>query len=130
MSIDVYWEDEAQTIIYWEFSEIWTWDEFRVAFKTSLALGEHLPYRVDVIADATKTPHMPLGALAEFKRLDERLPENTCLIVVAGTSVFTRTMIEVFSKVYRAKSWRTATSIAEARQLIQKDRQIALGTSL
>ncbi|MDX2075642.1 MAG: hypothetical protein SFZ02_04380 [bacterium] len=123
MSIDVSWDDEAKTIIRWDFSEKWTWDEFHEAFRVSIEMNIGINYRVDVIPNATQSPHMPLGALSEFRRLDEQLPKNVKLIVVAGSSPFTRSMIELFGKIYRAQSWRTAKSLAEARDHIARDRQ-------
>lgn len=123
MGIAVVWDDDEKTIIRWDFDEKWTWDEFHEAFRISLEMSENITYRVDVIPNATKSPHMPIGALAEFKRLDSQLPDIVKLIVVAGTSAFTRSMIELFGKIYRAQSWRTASSLDEARGYIIKDRQ-------
>lgn len=125
MSIVVYWEDEAQTIIRWDFDEKWSWDDFHEAFRISLVMGENIQHRVDVLANAVKSPNMPMGALAEFKRLDRQLPAFVKLIVVAGSSPFTRSMIELFGKIYRAQSWRTATSVDMARDYILTDRQKA-----
>ncbi|MCL4256098.1 MAG: hypothetical protein KJ043_20240 [Anaerolineae bacterium] len=123
MGIAVVWDDDEKTIIRWDFDEKWTWDDFHEAFRISMEMGEKLTYRVDVIPNATQSPHMPVGALAEFKRLDSQLPDIVKLIVVAGTSAFTRSMIELFGKIYRAQSWRTAPSLDEARRYILHDRQ-------
>lgn len=123
MGIAVVWDDDEKTIIRWDFDEKWTWDDFHEAFRISMDMGENLTYRVDVIPNATQSPHMPVGALAEFKRLDSQLPDIVKLIVVAGTSAFTRSMIELFGKIYRAQSWRTASSLDEARRYIIRDRQ-------
>ena len=125
MGIAVCWDDDEKTIIRWDFDEKWTWNDFHEAFRISMEMGENLTYRVDVIPNATKSPHMPIGALSEFKRLDNQLPSIVKLIVVAGTSAFTRSMIELFGKIYRAQSWRTASSLDEAREYILKDRQRA-----
>ncbi len=123
MSIDVSWDDDTRTIIRWDFGEKWTWEEFHEAFRRSNEMNDDRSYRVDVIPNAANSPHMPLGALSEFRRLDDQLPSNVKLIVVAGSSPFTRSMIELFGKIYRVQSWRTAKSLAEAREHIARDRQ-------
>jgi hypothetical protein len=123
MSIDVSWDDDTRTIIRWDFGEKWTWDEFHEAFRLSNEMNNDRSYRVDVIPNAANSPHMPLGALSEFRRLDDQLPSNVKLIVVAGSSPFTRSMIELFGKIYRVQSWRTAKSLTEAREHIIHDRQ-------
>lgn len=123
MSISVCWDDEAKTIIRWDFSEKWTWDEFHEAFRISMDMGKGITYRLDVIPNATLSPNMPVGALSEFKRLDTQLPDTVALIVVAGSSPFTRSMIELFGKIYRIESWRTAKTVDDAREYILKHRQ-------
>ncbi len=124
MSITVCWDDDdAHTIIRWDFAEKWSWDDFHEAFRISMEMGQHSLHRIDVLANATKSPHIPLGALAEFRRLDEQLPPVVKLIVVAGSSPFTRSMIELFGKIYRAQSWRTAKSVDEAHLIIAHDCQ-------
>jgi hypothetical protein len=123
MSIVVNWDDDAHTIIRWDFAEKWSWDDFHEAFGTSMEMGQYSAHRIDVLANATQSPHMPLGTLSEFRRLDEHLPPPVKLIVVAGSSPFTRSMIELFGKIYRAQSWRTAKSVDEAHLIIARDRQ-------
>lgn len=123
MGITVHWDDDAQTIIRWDFENHWTWDEFREAFDESRRMIENITHRVDVIPNVTQTPHLPIGALAEFKRLDRQLPDTVKLIVVAGSFALARPIIALFKKVYRARSWHTAESVEAARAYILTDRQ-------
>lgn len=122
MSIHVCWDDDAKTIIRWDFDEKWSWDDFHIAFRTSLDMGKDIAYRLDVIANVTQAPQMPLGALSEFRRLDSQMPPTVKFIVVAGTSPFVRSMIELFGKIYRVQSWHTAKTVDDARAYIHKDR--------
>lgn len=122
MGIQVVWDDEAQTIIRWDFDEKWSWDDFHAAFRVSLEMGKGISHRLDVIPNSTKAPQMPLGALSELRRLDSQMPATVKLIVVAGTSPFVRSMIELFGKIYRVQSWHTAKTVNDAREYIYKDR--------
>jgi hypothetical protein len=125
MPIDVVWDDEAETIIRWNFSDPWNWQEFRAAFEKSMEIGGHLPYRVDVIPYlANSRIPVPTGALGEFNRIARTTPKNVGLVVITGGNVLTRTIIDLFTQVYgkAAHNWHTIDSLDKARAMIADDR--------
>ena len=69
------------------------------------------------------TKRLPIGALGAFKTVDTKMPDFTKLVVVAGSDSITRTIIKTFAQINRIDSWRTATTVDEARALIMDDRQ-------
>ena len=123
MGIHAVWDDAEQSIIRWDFDPEWDWNDFWAAFAESVRLGEGSPHRVDVIPNVTNTKQLPIGALGAFKSVDSRMPEFTKLVVVAGPNTITSLMIKTFAQINRIQSWRTATTLEEARTIIMRDRQ-------
>ena len=124
MSIQVAWDDAEQSIIRWDFDAEWDWNDFWDAFAESLRISEGYARRVDVIPNVTRTKRLPIGALGAFKSIDSRLPDNTKLVVVTGADSIARTMVKMFAQINRIDSWRTATTVEEARATIHKDREL------
>lgn len=123
MGIQVVWDDAEQTIIRWDFDAEWDWNDFWDAFAKSIRLGEGYTKRVDVMPNVTQTKRLPIGALGAFKSADAKLPDFVKLVVVAGSDSMTRLMIKTFAQINRIDSWRTASTLDEARAIIQSDRQ-------
>lgn len=71
------WDDEAETIIYGEFSGKWTWDEFFETINKSSEMIGTKPYRCDVIANmrpgtmesAAPALYTPVRRCACFQRI-------------------------------------------------------------
>jgi hypothetical protein len=123
MAIHVVWDDAEQSIIRWDFDSEWDWNDFWNAFAESIRMGEGYTRRVDVIPNVTNTKRLPIGALGAFKSADSKLPDFTKLVVVAGSDSVTRMIIKTFAQINRIESWRTATTVDEARAIIMRDRQ-------
>ena len=123
MAIHVMWDDAEQSIIRWDFDPEWDWNDFWEAFAESIRMGEGFTRRVDVIPNVTNTKRLLIGALGAFKSADSKLPDFVKFIVVARSDSITRTIIKTFAQINRIDSWRTATTVDEARALIMDDRQ-------
>ena len=122
MGIGVVWDDEQQSIIRWDFEANWDWSEFREAFEISLEMASGVEYRIDIIPYTANTEYMPPGALSQFKRISDNVPDNTHLIVITGGDILANVMIQTFAKIWRASTWRTARTLEEARDIITQDR--------
>ena len=123
MSIHVVWDDAERSIVRWDFEQDWDWNDFWEAFAESIRIGEGYTRRVDVIPNVTATKRLPIGALGAFKSADAKLPDFVKLVVVAGSDSMTRTIIRTFAQINHIDSWRTATTLDEARALILRDRK-------
>jgi hypothetical protein len=123
MAIDVVWDDDSQSILRWDFSADWSWDEYQLAFDRSLEMVSSVSHRVDVIPNVIETQKLPAGALAQFKRVYDNSPDNTHLILITGGNSFVNAVIKTFARVYRIPTWRTARTLADAREMIRQDRQ-------
>ena len=123
MTIHVVWDDAEQSIMRWDFDSEWDWSDFWSAFTESIHMTEGYTHRVDVIPNVTNTKRLPIGALGAFKSADAKMPDFTKLVVIAGPDSITRTIIKTFAQINRIDSWRTTTTVDEARALIMRDRQ-------
>ena len=123
MGIHVVWDNAEKSIIRWDFDMDWDWTNFWDAFSEAMRMSEGNTQRVDVISNVTNTKRLPIGALGAFKSVDTKLPDFVKLVVVAGSNSVTRVMINTFAQIYRIDSWRTATTVDEARAIIVSDRQ-------
>lgn len=123
MGIHAVWDDAEQSIIRWDFDPEWDWNDFWNAFAESIRMGEGYTRRVDIIPNVTNTNRLPIGALGAFKTVDTKMPDFTKLVVVAGSDSVTRLMIKTFAQINRIDSWRTATTVEEARVIIAADRR-------
>ncbi len=114
MNIAISWDDEAHTIIRFDYHQGWTWDDFSEAARIVNEMVGGRPYHLIANFDPGAFP--PMGALGRFKTAQESLPEQTVVIVVGG-GLFINTLVAAFSRVYRAisKNLMVAGSLEEAR---------------
>jgi len=75
MPIELFWDDEAQSVILAEFSEKWSWDDLYAMLNTIKKLSEERQQVFGAIIDLRKGFHLPGGTifnregLAQFQRL-------------------------------------------------------------
>ena len=123
MGITVVWDDDAKSIIRWDFEDHWTWEEFYQGFDQSLEMAQSVTHRIDVIPETTHTEHMPPGALTQFRRVFEKSPPHMQLTVVTGANTFGRAILNIFIRLNRISTWRIANTLDEARAIIAQDRE-------
>ncbi len=123
MGIHAVWDDVEQSIIRWDFDPEWDWNDFWNAFTESMRMTQGFTRRVDIISNVSNTKRLPIGALGAFKTLDNKKPDFVQLTVVAGSNTISGVVIKTFGQLNRIDSWRTTTTVEEARALIQSHRQ-------
>ncbi len=119
MSIQVFWDNEDHTIIRYEYSPGWTWEDFREAGKIALEMMGQTGQTVHVIANFADNAFPPIGAMGRFKTAQESLPRQTVVVVVGG-GLFINALVTTFSRVYRnfSKNLMVAHSLQDARDKI------------
>lgn len=124
MPVRVVWDDDAQTIIRWDYEGKWTWVEVSTAFETVVRLMRSVDHTVCIIHDLSRSAGLPGAALTNARRFTAALPENWDISVVVGAGTFIESVLSVFSKVYQklGARYRTARSLDEARALIAQHR--------
>lgn len=127
MSVSIRWYDEAHTIIYYTFSERWTWEEYYPAYDDTIVLMDSVPYKVDFIMDMLNSKGLPPGALQQIKRAADRNHPNMGLAVYVGMNFITQAIGELFLKIYPMSAekypFAFARTIEEAEQKILRRRE-------
>jgi hypothetical protein len=125
MSIQVSWDTEEKKAIRLDFAGQWTLQDFRVAVKEEFALAKSVTHQVDIISNLQNGAALPSNAFLQFKNTMNVSPENIGMVAIVGTSVFVKTMVSVFSKVYTklGDQLLTADSLEEARLRLAEKRQ-------
>ena len=123
MGITVVWDDDAKSIIRWDFEGYWTWEDFQAGVEQSLEMAQSVTHRIDVIPDATGTEHLSPGALPQFRHVFEVSPPHLRLMVITGANPFAQAIVNVFIRLNRISNWRIAKTLDEARAIIAQDRE-------
>jgi hypothetical protein len=128
MAMRMYWADDIEAVLMWEFIEHWTWDEYHSHIKTLLAMSTDAKVsRVDIIVDMTKSSGIPSGIIGNMLAGNPAEGSNTNgwgLTVVVGGGILIRTMLNIvrnLSSVIR-EHYVTANTVAEAKQIILQER--------
>lgn len=100
MSIDVRWDNEEKTIVYYTVHKGWNWPDLDAAMDQSHQLMNEVDHPVYSIIDFSGSGLLPKNPLFRGKRLAAKRHPNTAMAVfVAGNSFF-QAMFGVFSRMY------------------------------
>jgi len=121
MPIQVVWDNDAKTIVRWDFDPGWTWDEYREAALLTNEMIGSVSHRVSCIRNLRKTS-MPHGGdvLGQWKRTLVAAPDNMGMVIATDADTFLSAMAEIFKRVQRdnAHPITRANTVEEARQMI------------
>lgn len=127
MSIQVDWDNDAQTIIRYCFGSRWTWDDLFRALDTVEQMSASVPHQVDAIIDFSKADLMPSGSIFSFngqqqaQKLAKKANKARGIIVIAGANAFIRTVFDTFRKFNpnAASGVHFSDSVTAARSYLQ-----------
>jgi hypothetical protein len=125
MSIKVSWDNEAKTIIRYDFEGDWNWEEFHVAAQEAFKLTRSVEHTVDTISNFLPGTRLPANAFLQFRRAMVDAPKNRGVTAIAGNSSFITRMVSVFSKVNKRLGERlvVVASLEEARKVLAERRK-------
>ncbi|NWF68279.1 MAG: hypothetical protein HXY40_04275 [Chloroflexi bacterium] len=130
MPVSVSWDNDAHSIIHFQMSAPWTWDEYRSADEQAQRLMDAATHKVDIILDFSGGMHLPSSDLKYVRRAGQLTHPQQGLVVVLGVNAFLRalgTALETFFP-GAAKNRRMAASKEEAYRMIAEE-QVARGSS-
>jgi hypothetical protein len=122
MSILVQWDDPERTIIRFVYSGQWTFGDLFEAMQEARDMMDTVEHLVYGIIDMQDSKLMPNGVLSLGRNVTMRKHPNQGKSIVVGASGFTRTLYDVYRKVYRTtfdeSAYAFASSLDEARLML------------
>jgi hypothetical protein len=123
MGVQAVWDNEQQTIIRYDLSGKWTWDEFFTAYETAKAMLNASPHVVHFIlnpTDAASRRHLPPGIVSRIGNTARTKLPNAGITVAIGSSNVVRSIISAAARLYPriSKQYQFADTLDEARAII------------
>lgn len=100
----VEWYDDTHTLVYWELSEHWTWDEFHAARRASNALILSQPGIVHVVIDMRLNRELPLALVPNAQLLIDEAPPNVGYVIVIASNLLNMTLLGIVQRTFRPAS--------------------------
>jgi hypothetical protein len=126
MSIEVFWDDTLEDVIYYRFIPSWSWDEYVRVVTTQLSdVNLKKRPRYDVIADFLQSKSLPSGSgITHVAAMFRIAPSNLGITVVVTDSSLIRMMVNIFVKIYpqRTMIFLAVATPEEAYEHIRKAR--------
>jgi hypothetical protein len=120
--VRVSWDNEAKTIVRYDFEYGWTWLELEVANNELREMMKTIHHEICMIANQAYPQHyLPPNPLSKIgAMLPSRSPQLSLTVVVSGSSLIT-SVLNLIIKVYPSASHlRFANNLEEARAMIRR----------
>jgi hypothetical protein len=124
--IELYWDNDEQTILLCEFHAGWTWDEMYKTLDTIKKITDRADYEIAAIIDIADGVSLPGGSLfskATFdhaKKMMQMGEGGTGPMVIVGANPLIRMVYDTFKSIDRkiASNVRLAKNLDEARAIL------------
>jgi hypothetical protein len=127
MSVTARWYNVEKTIIYYQYTGKWTWDEFTVAFNKVSLMMRSVDYKVDFIIDMRYCNFLPAGSLGRMRSLAQTPSEQRGISVYVGMKPYMVAVVKTFAFIYWMLvdnlPFEFAGSVAEAYQNLMRYRE-------
>lgn len=131
MTIQTRWYDDSQTVIYYEFSDPWTWEELYACFNISLSLMDQVSHKVYIIVDVSHAKAMPRISRKAFQTIANaptmKHPNATVRYMV-GMRPYFSSVLGVFGNLFPKAfaKYQVASSVEMAFEKIRASQQAAV----
>jgi hypothetical protein len=126
MPVTPQWDNDDKTIIRYDLTGRWTWDEFFAAFDEGTTMLDTVQHTIHFIVnplDLMSRGYLPPGALQNTLALYRRSKANAGSTVIVGGSTFFRSLYGIGQRIYPriAAHSRFADSLDQARILLSPE---------
>jgi hypothetical protein len=123
MPVAVQWDNPEKTIIRYDLTGRWTWDEFFATYAEASGMLASVEHTVNFIVnplDYLSQGYLPAGTLQKTIGLYRNGPPNTGITIVVGAGSFFRSLHGISQRIYpkAAARYKFAISIEEARSML------------
>lgn len=126
MSISVTWDNEAKTIVRFEYEGKWTWEDFYEKIDAANKMMDTVESPCVSIIDMQKSHFLPSGAALHIRNVIRKSMShnNSGISVFLDADVIVKAMIEVLRKSYpdilENTEWLYAKTLEQARTMAQE----------
>lgn len=105
MGIELYWDNDEQTVMLLEFEGQWTWDDLFEALAKAKKVSARADYEIGAIVNVAGGVRFPGGTLLNAqsfenaKKLLSMSGGSTGPVVIAGTNPMMRTAFEMMARI-------------------------------
>ncbi|NDJ53213.1 MAG: hypothetical protein GYB68_09035 [Chloroflexi bacterium] len=120
MPISVQWHNPEQTIVRWDFSDPWSFEEFVRADDLANSMTpqvSHLVWHVLDFSQVRRLPRNVLRNLPQISKVNQPHDNFASPAIVVGSSGLTRVFVETFERIYGGVALVDTVEQAEARVL-------------
>jgi hypothetical protein len=120
MSIQVAWDNEAKTVIRFDFAGKWNWYGYEMAVGEAFGMAEGAGQLVDFIFNMKDSAALAEGATFYFKRTLELTPNSQSVLIIAHADATTEAAVALFSRIYKKLGERLlmARTLDKARAML------------
>jgi hypothetical protein len=122
MPITISWDNDRHTMQVYEFSQVWTWDEFYAAKREADGILDGITHPVAVVFSGPPDVRIPEGFIAQVVNITRTRHKRAYLAVVVTSNMLVRTLLNTASKLY-GREFRTVAfvpDLAAARVLVEE----------
>lgn len=118
MPVEVTWDDDAHTRIYYQFSGKWTWDEAWQAMSKASRLSADEDHTVHALIDLSGNTWFPPGAITQFRASRKMRPPNRGYLIIISKNTLIRTIENIIRLIFpdAMSDYHTAQSYEDALQ--------------
>lgn len=120
MPVRVYWVNDEQTILRYDFEGVWTWEDFYPVYEQAIQMETSVTHRVDIIINMLDSKSIPGNALSHMKSMTDKLPENVGMGVFITRNRFVNILYDSGARFYPKirDTFVIVSSLEEAMSLI------------
>ncbi|MBC7814773.1 MAG: STAS/SEC14 domain-containing protein [Burkholderiales bacterium] len=116
-TIEVDWDNDEHTIIREMFIGRWTWNEFYEVARDVPPMMTATPHTVHILADFRQSGPLPIGpAIIHARNTVQHLPDNWGIMVIVTPSMFIRTMVDVFRRMFPGRVAEKTFAVRELEE--------------
>jgi hypothetical protein len=122
MGVRAGWDNDAKTIMYYQFDHNWTWEEFFAAKAQAYEMISTVSHKVGVVLETQHNGVIPHDLLPNFRNGLRTKHPNTVIVVIVVTRPFYRNMINTVRAILPITNahFEMAATLGQARSIIEK----------
>ncbi|GAB4513621.1 MAG: hypothetical protein OHK0046_14560 [Anaerolineae bacterium] len=129
MAVMLYWDDDEQTILRFDFEANWTWEDYYRVHPQAREMALSKDHTVYKLVDIQRSTNAPPNALTHLRNLADKQEPNAGITIFVTRNRFLRVLYQtgMALKGNFAKYYRVASTIEEAYDMIADAKIVEAG---